>query len=162
MASASRRWPSQWRDRPGRKPSPSHVAAPLRGVGGSTVRTSGAPPLHRRQPPQKNDAVAIPAGQVFEYSNLTAEQCANLLWRHTGTPIMLAPGTERVEVKLRPDGPLTNGEVARILEFALEMRGLFFKEFAPGEQVIFPINPLVTRQAAENPGPVRVRRVPSR
>jgi len=80
------------------------------------------------------DAIAIPIGQVFDYQNLTGQEAANLYNKHTGIRVIVQSAAAQAELKITQPGPLTNAELASILEKQLLLEG--FMLIASGENEV--------------------------
>lgn len=69
------------------------------------------------------DAVVIPVGQAFEKDNMTGQEAANLYHLHTGKRVIVQGAAALAEIKMFQPGPLTNAEIASLLEKQLLMEG---------------------------------------
>jgi len=69
------------------------------------------------------DAIAIANGQAFDYENMTGQEAANLYHRHTGIRVIVQSAAGQAELRIFQPGPLTNAEVASILEKQLLLEG---------------------------------------
>lgn len=70
------------------------------------------------------DAIVVPEGAALEHPVLTGLEAAQLYEDHTGKRVIMSSQASQAEVFFVQRGPLTNGDVAKLLKMALLMEGL--------------------------------------
>jgi type II secretion system protein D len=70
------------------------------------------------------DAIVVPEGAALEHPVLTGLEAAQLYEDHTGKRVIMSSQASQAEVFFVQRGPLTNGDVAKLLKMALLIEGL--------------------------------------
>jgi len=70
------------------------------------------------------EAIVVPEGAALEKPNMTGLEAAQLYEDHTGKRVIMSSQASQAEVFFVQRGPLTNGEIAKLLKMALLMEGL--------------------------------------
>lgn len=113
------------------EPTPRPLEPTAPGLPGTLPPENPVPPVSplpgralRANAPLDPNAIAVPSGELLARPEMTGIDAAELYRKHTGKRVVLTSQASQVQAYFVQQGPMTNAEVAELLEITLLAEGI--------------------------------------